>query len=50
MGSMFGLLFGDETDHRLYYCPWHEASTLEPALTKSAVPELGVCPAGRDRG
>lgn len=40
MGSMFGLQFGDEADHRRLYCLWSEASICKPALTKNAALEL----------
>ena len=43
MGSMFGLQFGDEADHRRLHCLWSEASIFEPALTKNTAVELTWC-------
>lgn len=40
MGSMSGLQFGDEADHRHSYCLWSEVSIFKPALTKNAAPKL----------
>lgn len=51
MGSMFGLLFGDETALKLLYCLWSKAPIFETALTKKCcawAQALGL--AGRGRG